>query len=77
MYLFAESINTLKNFDTERTVVCGCKKYLEDHNIEYNEEDNCNELIDKYYDNIENINKKIIIHLIFILLLQLIQRKKL
>ena len=57
LYLRTENVNTLKNFDTERIIIYNYKKYLEDHNIEYNEEDNYNELIDKYYDNIENINK--------------------
>ena len=53
-----ENVNTLKNYDTEKIIINNYKKYLEEHNKEYKEKDNCNELIDKYYDNIENVNNE-------------------
>ena len=53
-----ENVDILKNYDTEKIIINNYKKYLEKHNKEYKEEDNCNELIDKYYDNIENVNNE-------------------
>ena len=58
LYMRTENVNTLKNYDTEKIIVNNYKKYLEEHNKEYKEEDNYNELIDKYYDNIENVNNE-------------------
>ena len=58
LYLLIENVNPLKKFETDKIIINNYKKYLEDYNIEYKKEDNCNELIGKYYDNIENVNKE-------------------
>ena len=61
LYIRTENINKLIDNDTMETIAKNYYKYLKENNIEYNEndnDDNCDYIINDYYEKIVNINKE-------------------
>ena len=61
LYIRTENVNKLIDNDTMETIAKNYYKYLKDNNIEYNEnanKDNCDYIINEYYEKIDNINKE-------------------
>ena len=61
LYIRTNNVNKLIDNDTMETIAKNYYKYLKDNNIEYNENatnDNCDYIINEYYEKIDNINKK-------------------